>query len=365
VSEADALDEVATRLGRLARRDVPIGPLTTYRVGGPAAVFVAVETEADLAVLAAAVRATGVPTLAVGRGSNLLVADRGFAGVAFTLGEAFAGIERRGGGASLRSPPGGAAGPMSPGSAKRDRRSAATEVESGESAATEVESVESAATEVESGESAATEVETVRAGAAASLPVVARRTVAWGLTGFEWAVGVPGSIGGAVRMNAGGHGADMATSLERVRVVDLRADNDDVVPAPALELRYRGSAVGPSHVVVWAELGLRPGDRAAGEAELAEIVQWRRANQPGGQNAGSVFTNPPGDSAGRLVEAAGCKGLRMGSAEVSPKHANFIQADEGGSADDVRALMDHVRARVRAESGVDLVPETHTVGFDQ
>jgi UDP-N-acetylmuramate dehydrogenase len=305
MSAPEPVRAAAELLGPRARPDVPLGPMTTYRVGGPAALFVRVEDDDDLAALAAAVHATGVATLAVGRGSNLLVADRGFPGLAFALGDRFAQVERPEGGTPL-----------------------------------------------------------VRAGGAASLPVVARRTVSWGLTGFEWAVGVPGSIGGAVRMNAGGHGADMAASLVRVRVVDLRADEDGIVPAPALALRYRGSAIGPSSLVVWAELGLRPGDRAAGEAALAEIVQWRRANQPGGQNAGSVFTNPAGDSAGRLVEAAGCKGLRLGSAEVSPKHANFIQADEGGSADDVRALMERVRERVRAETGVDLVPETCMVGFD-
>jgi UDP-N-acetylmuramate dehydrogenase len=299
-----AVAEAAARLGPRARREVPIGPMTTYRVGGRAALFVPVDDEEGLAALAAVVRATGVATLAIGRGSNLLVADRGFDGIAFTLGESFATIER------------------------------------------------------------ADDPTHVLTGGAASLPVVGRRTVAWELTGFEWAVGVPGSIGGAVRMNAGGHGSDMAASLVRVRVVDLRADNDDVVPAPALDLRYRGSAIGPASVVVWAELALEPGDRAAGEREIAEIVQWRRLNQPGGQNAGSVFTNPPDDSAGRLVEAAGCKGLRLGSAEVSPKHANFIQADEGGSADDVRALMEQVQSLVSAETGVDLVPETCLVGFD-
>jgi UDP-N-acetylmuramate dehydrogenase len=117
-------------------------------------------------------------------------------------------------------------------------------------------------------------------------------------------------------------------------------------------------------VVVAATLGLRLGDRAGGEREIAEIVAWRRANQPGGQNAGSVFTNPPEDSAGRLIEAAGCKGMRLGSAEVSPKHANFFQADAGGSADDIRALMELVRRRVRDHSGVDLQPETRVLGFD-
>ena len=302
MTSSDALRAAAGLLGDRARTDVAIGPMTTYRVGGPAALFVRVEDEADLAALAAAVRATGVATLAVGRGSNLLVADRGFDGVAFTLGDAFAEITHQG---SL-----------------------------------------------------------VTAGAAASLPVVARRTVSWGLTGFEWAVGVPGSIGGAVRMNAGGHGADIAASLARVRVVDLTAGEDGIVPASALDLRYRGSSIGAASLVVWAELALAPGERAAGEAEISEIVQWRRANQPGGQNAGSVFTNPPGDSAGRVVDAAGCKGLRHGTAEVSAKHANFIQADEGGSADDVWALMAEVRARVHARTGIDLVPETCLVGFD-
>jgi UDP-N-acetylmuramate dehydrogenase len=115
--------------------------------------------------------------------------------------------------------------------------------------------------------------------------------------------------------------------------------------------------------VVAAGLRLTPGDVERGQAELAEIVAWRRANQPGGPNAGSVFTNPPGDSAGRLIDAAGGKGLRHGSAVVSTKHANFIQADDGGRASDVLALMGDLRELVRAHAGVDLVPETRLVGF--
>ena len=111
----------------------------------------------------------------------------------------------------------------------------------------------------------------------------------------------------------------------------------------------------------------RPGGgrREAGEKALSEIVAWRRAHQPGGQNAGSVFTNPPGDSAGRLIDAAGCKGLRIGTAEVSTKHANFFQADAGGSADDVVALMREVRRRVLEHAGVELHAETRMVGFDE
>ena len=299
----DAVARAAELLGGLARRDVPIGPMTTYRIGGPAAVFVAVESEADLKRVAEVVGATGLPTLVVGRGSNLLVADRGFDGVALRLGDAFGEIDVDG--------------------------------------------------------------TLVRAGGAVSLPVLARRTAAASLTGLEWAVGVPGSVGGAVRMNAGGHGAETSATIEQARVVDLARATDDVLGRDALDLSYRHSAVSPSHVVVWAEFRLAPGDRAASEAEIAEIVRWRRENQPGGQNAGSVFTNPPGDSAGRLIEAAGLKGFRVGSAYVSPKHANFFQADEGARADDVRALILEVRRRVEAASGVRLEPEIRMIGFDE
>jgi len=285
--------------------DVPLGPLTTYRVGGPARWFVTAERVEDLIDVAA--RREGRDVLVIGRGSNLLVSDAGFDGIAVRLGEGFDVVERHG------SSPSGA--PL------------------------------------------------VRAGGAASLPVVARRTVAWGLTGFEWAVGVPGSIGGAVRMNAGGHGSDMAASLVRVRLVDLGSGEDVSVDAAQLDLSYRSSNLRADQVVLHADLQLATGDVRAGEAELSEIVRWRREHQPGGQNAGSVFTNPPGDSAGRLIDAAGCGGLRIGTAEVSTKHANFIQSDVGGSADDVHALMVEVARRVAGVHGVHLHPETRLVGF--
>lgn len=283
--------------------DVPIGPLTTYRVGGRAALFARVESFDDLAAVASLLQDRGVGVLVVGNGSNLLVADAGFDGLAIVLGESFASIDITG--------------------------------------------------------------SVVTAGGAASLPVTARRTAAAGLTGFEWAVGVPGSIGGAVRMNAGGHGSDMRASLTRVRVVDLRTGDDGWMAASDLALAYRHSSITADQLVVTAELTLQPGDRTRAEAEIAEIVRWRREHQPGGQNAGSVFTNPPGDSAGRLIDTAGCKGLRRGSASVSEKHANFFIADAGGSADDVHALMLEVQHRVREVHGVQLEPETRLVGFDR
>jgi UDP-N-acetylmuramate dehydrogenase len=300
-SSPDVIADAARRLGSLATSDVPIGPLTTYRVGGPAALFVRIEDDDDLDAVRVAVHETGVETLVVGKGSNLLVADDGFVGLALSLGDAFAAVTVEG--------------------------------------------------------------TTVHAGAAASLPVVARRTAAAGLTGFEWAVGVPGTIGGAVRMNAGGHGSDMAASLARVRVVDLVLGEDEEMEPAALDLRYRHSAVSNHHLVLRADLRLTAGDRVASEAEIAEIVAWRRAHQPGGPNAGSVFTNPPGDSAGRLIDETGLKGFRIGSAAVSTKHANFIQADPGGRAGDVYELMLAVRAQVFERHAVELHPETCLVGF--
>jgi UDP-N-acetylmuramate dehydrogenase len=296
-----AVHRAARLLGELARPRAPLGSLTTYRVGGPAALLVEIDSDDALSAVTSAVSTSGVDVLVVGKGSNLLVADQGFDGLAIVLGERFADI---------------------------------------------------------------TITDTaVGAGAAASLPVVARRSAAAGLTGFEWAVGVPGSIGGAVRMNAGGHGSDMAASLTAIRVVDLRTGEDGSMPAAQLALGYRRSALRPEQLVLHAELALSRGNAARSEAAIAEIVGWRRANQPGGANAGSVFTNPAGDSAGRLVERAGCKGLRVGTAEVSRKHANFVQADSGGSADDVYALMIEVRRRVLAATHVLLEPETVLVGF--
>lgn len=303
----DAIEAAAAVLGDRARRDVPLGPLTTYGAGGPAALFLEGCGPAELSLAAAAVAASGIAVLVVGRGSNLLVADAGFDGLALTLGDGLAAIHRDEG------------SPL------------------------------------------------VRAGGALSLPVLARRTAALGLRGLEWGVGVPGSVGGAVRMNAGGHGADVAATLTRAWLFDLAAGagaGGTEVPAADLALGYRRSAVTPSQVVVAAEFALADGDRAEAEAEIAGVVRWRREHQPGGANAGSVFANPPGDSAGRLIDAAGLRGHRRGSAFVSPKHANFFQVDDGGSADDVRALIEEVRMTVERRFGVVLTLENRLIGFD-
>ena len=165
-------------------------------------------------------------------------------------------------------------------------------------------------------------------------------------------------------MNAGGHGSDMSAVLGWADVVDLGDGTTRRLEVGELDLDYRHSVLSPAQVVAAAGLQLEVGDVGDGEALLAEISRWRRENQPGGSNAGSVCTNPPGDSAGRLIDLTGAKGLRIGTAEVSSKHANFIQADAGGSADDVRRLMQEVRRQVADAHGVVLHSETILVGFD-
>ncbi|MGI9622961.1 MAG: UDP-N-acetylmuramate dehydrogenase [Acidimicrobiales bacterium] len=286
------------------RQDVDIGRLTTYRVGGSASVYVRVESSEDLLALVAVSKEFDAEVAVVGRGSNLLVADDGFPGLVVQLGDEFSSIDT-------------------------------------------------------------SEAPLVRLGGAASLPAAARQLSALGLTGFEWAVGVPGSVGGAIRMNAGGHGSDMSQCVSRARIVNLATAVSDDRDLSALAFGYRSSSVLPHELVIEAEIRLHRGSREDSERQLTEIVAWRRENQPGGHNAGSVFTNPEGDSAGRLIEASGLKGVRVGSASVSTKHANFIQSDDHGRAEDILQLMLLVIERVEQESGVLLAPETRFLGFSE
>ena len=165
-------------------------------------------------------------------------------------------------------------------------------------------------------------------------------------------------------MNAGGHGSDVAASLVRCSVFNLRDGGPTEWVAADLRFGYRQSALGPDDLVLYVELGLEPSDRARSEALLTDIVRWRREHQPGGANAGSVFANPGPESAGWLIDAAGLKGFRIGTAAVSTKHANFIQTDAGGAADDVFRVLRHVRQVVFERTGIALRPENRLVGFD-
>ena len=309
----EAIDHAFGLFNAKAKRNVDLSQYTTYKVGGTAALHMTVTSIDDLYLVSAVLAEVELPILVIGRGSNLLVSDTGFQGLALTIG----------GLADYVDLP------------NRD----------------EDPNVEPIAL----------------FGGSVALPVASRQSVARGMTGFEWGVGVPGSVGGAVRMNAGGHGSDMASSLTSVRMFHLRKGLEAHVNAVDLGLRFRGSALDDHHVVLSATVDLEwSKSQEASEAELQEVVRWRRENQPGGQNAGSVFVNPePGKvSAGEVIDELGMRGLRIGSAQVSEKHANFIQADENGSALDVVALMAEIRRRVRDERGYVLRSEIRLVGFE-
>jgi len=297
-----SLDELLAVGGARVLEHAPFGARTTYRVGGTVRALVTLGTMSDLEELGPLMMASGLEMFVLGNGSNLLVAD----GEHDVLGVRLAGDFEQ-----LRT---------------RDEG----------------------------------DVVVVDAGAALGLPIAARRLAKSGVVGFEWAVGVPGTFGGAVSMNAGGHGSDMAASV--VGASTWRRGPREWT-LEELGFGYRTSALARDELVTSVTLRLTRGDAAASAERVSEIVRWRRANQPGGANAGSVFRNPPGDSAGRLIEAAGLKGERVGSAVVSAKHANFILVDAAGSADDVAALMDLVAARVEERFGVRLVSEHRLVGF--
>jgi UDP-N-acetylmuramate dehydrogenase len=309
----EAIDHAFGLFNAKAKRNVDLSQFTTYKVGGTAALHMTLTSLDDLYLVSTVLAEVELPILVIGRGSNLLISDSGFQGLALTIG----------GLADYVDLP------------NRDEDP---------------------------------EVEPIALfGGSVALPVAARQSVARGLTGFEWGVGVPGSVGGAVRMNAGGHGSDMASSLTSVRMFHLRKGLEAHVNAVDLGLRFRGSALDDHHVVLSATVDLEwSKSQEASEAELQEVVRWRRENQPGGQNAGSVFVNPePGKvSAGAVIDELGMRGLRVGSAQVSEKHANFIQADEHGSAHDVVALMAEIRRRVRDERGYLLRSEIRLVGFE-
>jgi UDP-N-acetylmuramate dehydrogenase len=300
--------DIQRRIGVKTSRDEPLARFTTMRVGGPADLFATVHNAHELRALVRFARTRGLPHFVLGRGSDLVIADAGIRGLV---------IQVRAEGSRIDG----------------DRYTAEAGVQ-----------MARAATETQHA----------------------------GLTGLEFGLAIPGTVGGAVWANAGAHDADMAGVLESARV--LAADGTEaIVPAGELGLSYRDSRFkradheadvdAPRDVVVDATFRLSPADPDVIKARLDDIRRWRQAHQPLGlPSAGSVFRNPPGDSAGRLIEAAGLKGLRIGGAVVSDKHANFIVNDQKGRAADVRRLADRVRAEVRARHEVDLAFEIEFVG---
>ena len=286
--------------------DRPLAPLTTYGVGGNGACVVKVSSAEQVVAVSKILQLhPGVETLVMDRGSNLLISDDGFNGVVVV---------------------------MAPSSSEN-----AVNLDG----------------------------DIVEAGGAMLMPVLARRSVGAGRAGLEWCVGIPGTVGGAIRMNAGGHGADMATSVVDATVLSLSSGQIARVSAEQLGFYFRGSALSGSHVVLSVRMKTAAQDSAIGTTEINAIVGWRRENQPGGRNAGSVFVNPgAGDeSSGALIDSAGLRGFTIGAVSVSEKHANFIQAAEGSTAADIAAVMSHVQSTVEEVHGIRLYSEVCLVGF--
>jgi UDP-N-acetylenolpyruvoylglucosamine reductase len=284
--------------------DFPLARLTTVRTGGSADWFARPADEEGLVAALRWADGEGLPVGAIGSGSNLLVADDGFHGLALKLDGDLAEIQRDG--------------------------------------------------------------ERVICGGGYRFPSAAAKTAGWGLSGLEFGVNIPGTAGGAVRMNANAYGGELARVLEWVDV--CTAAGTDRREPDGLAFEYRRSSLGPGEIVARASFHLRPADPETIKATLAGMRERRREAQPSGiKTFGSTFKNPDdpragGRSSGQLLEAAGCRGLRHGGVRFSEKHANFVENDHDGTTADVLELMAEGRRRVHERFGIVLEPEVQILG---
>ena len=308
-------------LGEGLKLDEPIAKHTSWRIGGPADYFLRATDEAELVVLLKTCRARNIPLLIIGNGSNMLVADKGWRGMA---------VENR-----------------------LDKFTVDV---------------------LDDGNRAL-----LKAGSGALLGALSRRIAKLGWAGFEFAATIPGSVGGGIVSNAGAHGGDFSKILRRVAVATANGECSIFLPE-TLELSYRdsrwrdrvGNAKTPignpgNELILWAEFELKKGDPAAIKQHIDEMTDWRRVHQPQEPSGGSVFKNPPPPhgSAGSLIERAGLKGHRIGGAQISPRHANFIINLGGAKAQDVIDLINLARQTVKAQFEVQIDPEVEMLGeFD-
>jgi UDP-N-acetylmuramate dehydrogenase len=292
--------DIQRRVGVKTSRDEPLARFTTMRVGGPADLFATVHNIFELRALVRFARAREIPYVVLGRGSDLVISDRGIRGLV---------IQDRAEGSRIDGT-------------------------------------------------------TYTADAGVPMARAATETQKAGLTGLEFGLAIPGTVGGAVWANAGAHDADIAGVLLSARVLDA-AGSEATIATADLALAYRDSRFkhARDELILEASFALAPAAPDVIKERLDEIRRWRQTHQPLGlPSAGSVFRNPSDDSAGRLIEEAGLKGTRIGGAVVSEKHANFIVNDQKGSAGDVRRLGDQVRAVVAERTGVELRYEIEFAG---
>src|SRR5271156_4420309 len=292
--------ELRAKFGARVRASMPLAELTSFRIGGPADLFVAVEDESELMHAKAAAYRASVPCFCLGAGTNLLVSDRGMRGLVVRLGDGFRKIKIDG--------------------------------------------------------------TKVVAGAGAAFGTLVQTVVDRGLRGLEFGEGIPGSVGGGLVMNAGAFGGEIARVVRLVHGVN---EQGQAVALSGAEVKfsYRRTELPPRFVITRVDFELERGDREQLRARVAELKAKRAARQPRGlPNAGSIFKNPPGNFAGKLLEGAGLKGTRLGGAAFSDQHANFIVNLGGAQAAEVRALIDMARNKVKEQSGVWLEPEVRLVG---
>ena len=284
--------------------DEPLAAHTTFRIGGPADFFIQVQKVEELVAIVERARHAHIPFFILGNGSNILVGDRGFRGLV---------IENRCAQFTL----------------------------------TEIDATH-ARLGAESG---------------VMLPGLANRLARQGWSGLEWAIGVPGTLGGAIVGNAGAHGACIADSVTRVTILDARGVVREL-PKTELAFAYRTSRFkhAREEIVLRAELELQRDDPQVCIARMQQYSEHRRRTQPTEPSVGSIFKNLPGDAAGRLIDAAGLKGTRVGGVEVSTVHANFFVNRGGATASDVLRLVEIVRERVYEQFGVELELEIVVIG---
>jgi len=291
---------IQRRIGVKTSRAEPLARFTTMRVGGPADLFATVHNLHELRAIVRFARARAIPLTLLGRGSDVVIADAGVRGLV---------VQNR-------------------------------------------------------AEEARVDGSRYIADSGVPMARAATETQKAGLTGLEFGLAIPGTVGGAVWANAGAHDGDVGGILESA-VVLLEDGNEQTVPAGELDFAYRDSRLKHHHreIVLSATFRLAPADPAVIAARLDEIKRWRREHQPLGiPSAGSTFRNPPGDSAGRIIDSLGLKGRRRGGASVSEKHANFIVNDQKGSAEDVFGLIEEVSDAVKAATGIRLVEEVVLLG---
>ncbi len=302
----DQRQRLAALVSQPVKWDCPLDRYTSFAIGGPAEAIAVVDFCRELQPLLAFLGSERIPWRVIGRGTNLLVSDAGFAGVIVILGGEFEQF--------------------------------------GETAVDD-------------------EMVVVAAGGACGLARLAMECAAMGLAGLEFACGIPGTVGGGVIMNAGAWGKDMAAILRSVTVVT--PDREEKLFRQELDFTYRAwpgfARYLGQGVVARIELTLERGEAATIQARCKELQDRRRAAQPPGKSAGSFFKNPPADSAGRLIEASGLKGTRIGGAMVSEVHGNFIINTGNAAAGDVLRLMQFVQEKVKKDCGVMLEPEVHFI----